>query len=264
MYFFEGMILGECLAEHSGVSLYFFRHYGRAVHITPVWHSPALGCIFGALHMEKKALGGAFSISGIFLLACPTQHKATAFPSGGVLASNQWQKAKQPTLSLTATSWDFYFCFVWFFSSWESASGHISGCQCVRVQRHGSHGAAAWEGGEDPCSGSWHDQVGAEIPGGKCDETVCFGCSCDRGCSEVNGTFHRTGIIFFFQLNVIFPTQECCRASCDCSPCGLNSSSDLCKQVELGCFSWELCNCQQLEMFFPGEDSSTCRSHFPD
>lgn len=135
----------------------------------------------------------------------------------GALASSQrcscpasvfQPKANKPTLSLTGASCDFFlFCF------WEPASGYISGCQRVGVQRHGAYGAPAWEGRKDSCSGSWHDQVGAEIPGGERDETVRFGCSCDRGCSEVNETIHSTGIIFFFQLNVEFPTEECCHTT---------------------------------------------------
>lgn len=254
MYFFWRDDTSQCLAEHLGCLLHQAWWKGCAHHTCTAQSSSGM-CIWGSAH-EKKALGGIFSISGIFLLACPTQHKPLY-----VLVSNQWQKAKQPTLSLPAASWGFYFLF---FSSWESAPGHISGCQCLWVQRHSPHGAPEGEGREDPCSGSWHDQVGTEIPGGKRDETVCFGCSRHRGCSEVNGTFHRAGIIFFFQLNVIFPTQEnvVMPSSCDCSSCGLNSSSEFCRQVELGCSSWELCNCQQLETFFQGKIPPSAGSIF--
>lgn len=187
--------------------------------------------------------------------ACPTQHKATAFLSGGGSCVKPVTKSKAANPEPYSCILRFLFLFGFFFSSWESASGHISGCQRLWVQRHSTHGAPEGEGREDPCSGSWHDQVGTEIPGGKCDETVCFGCSCDRGCSEVNGTFHSTGVIFFFSswMSYFPPRDVVMPSSCGCSPCGLSSSSELCKQVELGCSSWELCNCQQLESFFQGK-----------
>lgn len=212
----------------------------------------------------KKALGGLFCISGIFLLPRPTQHKATALPSGGSLCQTSDKKQ-------TSHPWAFQLhpetpVFVWFVPFLlGSAPGHISGCQCLRVQRHSADGAPAGEGGEDPCSGSWHDQVGTEIPGGKCDETVCFGCSCNCGCSEVNGTFHRAGIIFFFQLNVIFPTQECCHAILLWLL--ILWSEQLLRALQAS-GAWLLflgaVQLPAIRNVFPGEDSSTCRIHFPN
>lgn len=137
----------------------------------------------------------------------------------GVLAPSQWcsgpasvlqTKSKQTNPEPHRCILTLLFPFPCF---WKSASGYISDCQRLRVQRHGAYGTPAWEGGKDSCSGSWHDQVGTEVPGGECDETVCFGCSCNCGCAEVNKAFHSTGIIFFFQLNVIFPTRECFHAT---------------------------------------------------
>lgn len=61
-----------------------------------------------------------------------------------------------------------------------TASGRLSGRRGrpIRVQRHSTYGAPEGEGGADPGSGGGHDQMGAEVPGGECDETVCSGCCC--------------------------------------------------------------------------------------
>lgn len=64
----------------------------------------------------------------------------------------------------------------------------------------------------------------------------------------VQGLFSFSSWMSYFPpRNVVIPPSH------DTSPCGLNGFSDFCMQAELGSFSWELCNCQQLETFFQGK-----------
>lgn len=204
--------------------------------VCPRWHRP--------LHFT---LGGS-CVKPVLLWTSP-------HPSDKKQTNQPWVLQMHPEM----TFFFFFFCF------WKSASGYISDCQRLRVQRHSTYGTPAREGRKDSCSGSWYDQVGTEIPGGECDETVCFGCSCNCGCSEVNETFHSTGIIFYFQLNVIFPTKECCHTTL---PWYLALWSEWLLRLLHASGAWLLflraVQLPTIRNFFPGEDSSTCRSHFPD
>lgn len=168
----------------------------------------------------------------------------------------------QPQVRLPYKTGLFFFFFSCF---WKPAPGDISDCQCLGVQCHGAYGTPAGEGRKDSCSGSWHDQVGTEVPGGECDEAVCFGCSCNCGCSEVNDTFHSTEIIFFFQLNVVFPPRECCRATLLWYL--VLWSGWLLRHLDAS-GAWLLflgaVQLPAIRTFFPGEDSCTRRSHIQD
>lgn len=54
-------------------------------------------------------------------------------------------------------------------------------------------------------------------------------------------------------MSYLPPVSVVVLPSYDGLPRGLNGFSDFGMQVELGRFSWELCNCQQLGMFFQGK-----------
>lgn len=70
----------------------------------------------------KKALGGLFCISGIFLLPRPTQHKATAFPSGGSLCQTS-DKKQTSTPEPSSCILRLLFLFGLFLSSWDQRQG---------------------------------------------------------------------------------------------------------------------------------------------